>query len=272
MVDNVLFNGISPAGPLRTAIAAVIVSLTGSGSLTFGAGPMGPDVPAFGFSHKYVREALDTLCQLAGYTWVIDAARYLWVRPGGSVPAPRNLSTADAKLVGLSWEQTGKDYRSQQFVHFGETGVRPFTMSAVSDGVRRIYPLIGLAVNGEIRPTAPVPTVTVGAATLPVSYVGDLAHDWWYREEPGAVQLEIQPAAAVPAAGMTISATFEAQFPGVVSRTQAGPYVARIDTLTTTDDPIAASQYADALLRQYGVCRGRWRSRRAGWTSGRGRR
>ena len=64
LVDNVLFNGISPAGSLRDAVAAVIVSLTGSGALTLGAGADGPDVPAFGFSFVQVREALDQLCQI----------------------------------------------------------------------------------------------------------------------------------------------------------------------------------------------------------------
>ena len=38
-----------------------------------------------------------------------------------------------------------------------------------------------------------------------------------------------------------------------MSVSQAGPFVARIATLTTSDDPATAVAYGDALLRQYGV-------------------
>jgi hypothetical protein len=222
--------------------------------VTLGPGADGPDVPALGISFQPVRQALDDLCQLVGWTWRIDPGKVLILEAGGTTGAPRAITLPDGKVFACQVEQSQRTYRTEQWVHFGVPGIRPYTFTETSDGIRRIYPLIGLSQVGEIRPVAPVGLVSVGGVYRPVSTVGDLAHDWWYREEPGAVQLEINPASAVPAAGVVITATFEANFPGAVFRSSGETPVVYgpLETITTTDDPAAAAAYADALLQQYG--------------------
>jgi uncharacterized membrane protein YgcG len=252
LADRTVYNGITPAGTLRAAVATIVTQLAPFG-VTLGAGPSGPDVPALAVPFKTCREPLDQLCQLAGYTWRIDPAKVLWLLPGGATPAPRVLTAPAAKIVSVSWEQTQRLYRSRQWVQFGEPGVRPYTLTATSDGIRTVYPLIGVGLTGEIRPVAPLGIVSVGGVMVPVSTPGDAAHDWWYREEPGAVQLELRPGAPIPIAGTVITATFEAQYPGAVLRVGTGPIVASVDTITSTDDPAAAAEFGDALLRQYGI-------------------
>ena len=117
----------------------------------------------------------------------------LFLEPVGIPTAPRDLSIPGAKIVSVEAEETQSKYRNVQWVQFGEPGVRPFTMSEVSDGIRTVYPTVGLVAGGEIRSVAPIGTVTVGGVTKTVSTVGDAAHEWWFRDEPGAVQLELQP-------------------------------------------------------------------------------
>jgi hypothetical protein len=206
-----------------------------------------------------VREGLDAVCEIADppYGWRITPAKVLEVTPAGARPAPHTLSGYNAKVVKAPWQQTQRLYRNSQWVQFGENGVRPYTSTWQGDGARRSFPIIGPNLVGELWPASPIQTVEVDAVVKPVGAMNDTALEWWY-DPPPALAIVQNPTYAVLTAANTLKIPYQAQYPGAVFTQTAPPPAAgarvdAIDQVPATDDPYAAVEAAQALLRRYGI-------------------
>lgn len=169
----------------------------------------GPILSKLVFSYTHANEAFDLLAELTGYSWWIDAYKKLYFADRSTLAAPYTLSTASSNFKSITVESTRIDYRNRQYVRagLGLTASRAETL--VGDGTRKSFTL---AYPVGATPT----TITVGGVgkTIGIREV-DSGKDWYYQS--GSPVINQDPSASAVGAGVTISVTYQGQYPIIVA-------------------------------------------------------
>lgn len=90
------------------------------------------------FNYIRISDALDSLCEKAGFEWTIDANKFLHFFARSAFVAPVNITeTSDIKNVEV--EPAAEDYRNKQYIRAGKDVTDPQTVEFKGDGKNKSF-------------------------------------------------------------------------------------------------------------------------------------
>jgi hypothetical protein len=237
-------------------IVAALGTAGFSGVTKHGSQATGPTLPALTYTNRLLRDVLDELSALSGYTWNFDYSKVFRMISPGSSAAPFNVVPAsDSNAIGdITCELSRPDYANRVILEYGQ-GIQSRTESFVGNSSNRVFAL-DLPIAGFPNP------VTVNGDYVHVAeYVGDGSDlfEWTYRASDNSiVQLAEAPTGTMHSAltsGDDLVVVYPAQYPAVVYSPTSPPADLREKRMAAPDvfDPEVAQDLADAYVARYSI-------------------
>jgi hypothetical protein len=211
--DSVLINGIVVSATTKSMLTTIVTNLGAHG---LSVDPLmtatGPVLPTQGFPWFTCRQALDQIATASGWNWKFDNFKQVRMDLGSDATgAPFPLTENNSSISSLEHTKSLANYVNELFVLFGGQGQRQATDTWLGNGSNKIFVLNHPAVGAP--PTVTEETMS-GNVTYPVALVGTAGFRWLYN--PTLRQLELPVGETAPFNGADITATYTAQYPGVV--------------------------------------------------------
>lgn len=137
-------------------------------------------------------ESMDKVCELCGYTWIIDEFKRLYFIERTTYPADWNIQDGSELLAESVIVTDGNpEYRNVQYVQGGQAETSELSESFRGDGTQKSF-TVGY-------PLARVPTIEVNGEPKTMGIKGvDVDYDWYWNKGDATVT---QDQAATPLAG-----------------------------------------------------------------------
>lgn len=214
----------------------------------------GINIDPIKFNYVTAAAVFDELASVTGWAWWIDDTRNLYFQPRSAIAAPFVIDGTNARRVTVS--KAAETYRNRQLIRAGVDKTASRTENFIGDGTTKTFTLS--------FPVADAPfSISVGGVGKSSAVRSQTGSADWYYVLGDAVFTQDDGAAAV-AAGVTISVTYQGQFPILVNA-QDDAQVAQqaaisggsgvwesIEDRANLNNDDAALQIAQGLLRRYG--------------------
>lgn len=253
ILDGLMINGVSPAGPLKSALQWFVdVTLGGFGFTVDPAMATGPIVPAIAFPFQTFTDGLKQLAILSEWSSTVSPTRVIRMDPGTAIAAPWPIDADVAEAITV--RQSREQHATTVWVRYGSGAPSVVTWSTRGDGVSTSWkpPYMIATPPTEVRLDGPG-----GPATVPVVPYPDPAN--WTWEPVGGEAILRAPAADPPRPITdTIAITFVAAWPSVVvahDSTVPLPVMVVMDYPDTFDAATAQQLAAGELARRSGYPR-----------------
>lgn len=223
ILDRHLVNYIYEDMTLRAIVQDIISTRSGDSGQTIADDgvtytnsslQLGPTFERVVFKHLKASEAINKLCEMAGYSWWIDFNKVFYAQDSATNYAPQPLdATIHGNYGHTRHTQDREKYRNIQYLEAGRAMTAPTTdasariESIVADGKQRTYtvPL----------PLAAKPVITVGGTPVSENDIGirekDETAKWWY--EIGSEQVSQNPDETVITNGTEVQIKYQGYYP-----------------------------------------------------------
>lgn len=249
------FNGIV-AADLLFDILSDLVSVSGAlgvqGISLHPSQMAGSTVGPIAVPWKDAEWLLRQLALLTNTAVWIDPQKRVRLWSPGDITSGVTFSLANGNVIACSHKVHRFDYRNQQWVVFGPTGVQDATDKWSGDGVTQIFDL-------HYEPAAHPSPIYVNSLPFPVGVFGVDSMEWVFEANAGSGAVKYgrfrHTGTAVGAGTDNIQATFPSNFPNAVYVEDGGEVVdhgryGRVDFAPETIDHVEAKALGDALIRK----------------------
>ncbi len=213
----------------------------------------GPTIDRFAVDYSTVKEAFDSLAEMAGMRWYVDELNRLnFFTPSASPDAPFAI-TDGTNVSSLSVRATREDYCNTVTARVGQALRDPDVQAFAGDGTTKSFSVD--------YPIAQAPTVRVAGVDALVGILGvDTGKDWYWQA--GSAEIRQEDADAALALAVALEVTYVGIDLIYVSVSDAGEISARAAAegnsgiyhklieiegqLTRSDATTAAQAYLDA--------------------------
>lgn len=237
-------------------VADVIDTYLADDGIVAGTISPGPVLTKAVFNYMKASKVLDELCDMTGYSWMVDQYGQLHMRDRSTVTAPWNITDASAPVLEMRVRRNRAEYSNTQWLRAGQDETDERTDLFKGDGTRETFTMK--------FPIATEPTVTVNAVAKTVGIRGiDAGKDWYWNK--GDKELTQDDAGTPLTSSDTLSVTYTGFYPLVVKvldeveiqarqAIEAGSGIyERIDSDESIEDRELAATKAAGLLRKYGA-------------------
>lgn len=154
------------------------------------------------FDYAKVSEIIQSMADLSGYVWFVDASKALQFVPRAEFTAPFSVGsgTTDVMAAGFKKRATREEKANRILLRINDSAYADTLVSFVGDGVKRIWRVA--------TPIRSVTAISVNATEKTVGVVGETGLDFYYT--PGDYWIYQDAAGTVLTGAETLFVTYRA--------------------------------------------------------------
>ena len=245
------------AGDIVRTMLADVLNAEG---ITEGDVQLGPLIAAAVFPYENCNTALNTLAQLAGYSWDVGNDKRLHFFERSTYAAPYGLTATSANFHDLQVKKTRSMYRNRQYVQAGTDLTSPISLEMPTpkpDGVSRTF-TVRLPIG--VKPQIYIDSVEVAAADIGIGGL-ETGKLWYWNKGKNTFS---QDSGGTPLSTEVLEITYKGMFPILLSADDPVETAARqaiesgtgihegIAQQPSLDSQDAAMAFAEGMLEKYG--------------------